>query len=213
MKIPELISALSRATNKQITQAEIARALMTNEAVISNKKSRGSEVTVTDLILCSKFFEVPIEALLHEEDKVRDAREIIYYENENLGDLIRHPDVTSVWKDRQVLEHKWHKDVKNLRAISMFGDSMDGGARPIKSGDMLIIDITETNPLASGIFAYTTSKQDKLYVSYIKEYMGDVTFTFNNPMCGGSIVKTSEELEAKGFKIIGRVIHNDSEVW
>lgn len=213
MKISELISALSRATNRQITQAEIARALVTNEAVISNKKSRGSEVTVEELLTCCKYFEIPVEAILREDEKVRDAREIVYYENESLGDLIRHPDVTSVWKDRQVLYHKWKKKEENLRAISMFGDSMDGGARPIKSGDMLIIDITETNPLASGIYAYTTAQKGKLYVSYIKEYMGEVTFTFANPMCGASITKTTEELESKGFKIIGRVIHNDSEVW
>lgn len=212
MKIIELIKALSRTKGRQITQAEIARALITTEAVISNKKSRGTEITVSELLACCKYFDCAVENVISEDDKVRDAREIVYYENKNLGNLIKHPDVTSVWKDRQVLYFKWRKKEENLRAISMLGDSMDGGPRPIKNGDMLIIDTTEKSTLVSGIYAYTTEKQDTLYVAYIKQHMDEIIFKFFNPNCE-DVVKTPDELKALGFKIIGRVIHNDSELW
>lgn len=38
----------------------------------------------------------------------------------------------------------------------MPGDTMDGGETPIKNKDMLIVDISDTNIQASGIFVYTT---------------------------------------------------------
>lgn len=212
MKMTDLIETFSRVKKRPITQSEIAKALVTNEANISNKKARKSEVTVSELLMCCQYFQVPIEALIKDEDKIRDVKEIVYYENEKLHDLIRHPEVSSVWKDRQVLYKKWKKHEENLRAISMFGDSMDGGARPIKNGDMLIIDTTETNTLSSGIYVYTTKRKDKLYVAYIKENMDEVVFSFSNPLCK-EISRTSEELKELGFEIIGRVIHNDSEVW
>ncbi len=137
-----------------------------------------------------------------------DAVEIIYYENPTLIETIKNPVITSIWLDRELIHNVWLKDEKNLRTLQMPGDTMDGGETPIKNKDMLIVDISDTNIQASGIFVYTTKNGSLIFINGIKQSPdGTYRFYFRNSSYK-EIHYTLDDLEKLGFKVIGRVIKN-----
>ena len=137
-----------------------------------------------------------------------DAVEIIYYENPTLIETIKNPVITSIWMDRELIHDVWHKHEKNLRTLQMLGDTMDGGETPIKNKDMLIVDISDTNIQASGIFVYTTKNGSLIFVNGIKQSPdGTYRFYFRN-LNYKEIHYTLEDLEKLGFRVIGRVVKN-----
>lgn len=141
-----------------------------------------------------------------------DAVEIVYYENPNLKNIVRNKKVTSVWRDREITNDLWEEDEHTLRALRMPGDSMDGGTYSIKNNDVLIIDTKDTEIRASGVFAYTTQDDSLLYISDIKRRMdGSLMFTFWNKERYPEIIHSPESLDALKFRVIGRVIHNESK--
>lgn len=143
-----------------------------------------------------------------DEKNAPDAVEIIYYENPTLIETIKNPVITSIWLDRELIHDVWHKHEKNLRTLQMPGDTMDGGETPIKNKDMLIVDISDTNIQASGIFVYTTKNGSLIFVNGIKQSPdGTYRFYFRNTGYK-EIHYTLEDLEKLGFKVIGRVVKN-----
>ena len=143
-----------------------------------------------------------------DEKNAPDAVEIIYYENPTLIETIKNPVITSIWLDRELIHDVWQKHEKNLRTLQMPGDTMDGGETPIKTKDMLIVDISDTNIQASGIFVYTTKNGSLIFVNGIKQSPdGTYRFYFRNTGYK-EIHYTLEDLEKLGFKVIGRVVKN-----
>lgn len=192
-----------------ISQAEAASILNDSQVNISRKISRGDEIKISELQKFQKHFGLNLFRKYFK--KFPDAVEIHYYKDDELDELIKNPLVTSVWMDREIVNDVWVKDEKKIVKISMIGDCMDGGPRPIKNGDILFIDTSETNILASGIYAYTTGNSD-IFVANIKRYLDKVEFSFFKE--GYEIEpRTMEELEELNFTVIGRVIHNQSELF
>lgn len=209
MYIKELIRNIERCKNDNITQAQLAKAFDCGVTSISQRAGRRSEVTISELIKACEFFEIPVEQVLLNEVKIRDAVEIKYYECPKLGNLIKHKKITSVWLDREIVEDVWQKNKEDLRAIKMLGDSMDGGVKPIKAGDVLIFDTTRTNTLESGVFAYTTG--GNIFIARIKQTMNSLIFSVSNPKYEAyTNEKTFEELQDLNFRVIGKYIHNAS---
>ena len=85
---------------------------------------------------------------------------------------------------------------------------MDGGDIPFKNGDILIIDRTQTDISISGIYFYTTNNDEDVFVNnFRKRFDGTVVLGYTNSKYEDSIV-TIDQLEAAGYKVIGRVIKN-----
>lgn len=144
----------------------------------------------------------------NETKQVPDAVEIIYYENPTLIETIKNPVITSIWMDRELIHNVWLKNEKNLRTLQMPGDTMDGGETPIKNKDMLIVDISDTNIQASGIFVYTTKNASLIFINGIKQSPdGSYRFYFRNSSYK-EIHYTLDDLERLEFKVIGRVVKN-----
>lgn len=192
-----------------ISQADAAEILNDSQVNVSRKINRGDEIKISELQKFQKHFGVNLFKKYFK--KFPDAIEIRYYKDDEIDELVKNPLVTSIWLDRQMVNDVWVKDENKLIKIAMVGDCMNGGARPIKNGDMLIIDTSETNILASGIYAYTTGKSD-IFVANIKRCMDQVEFSFFKEEYE-SILRTMEELEELNFTVIGRVIHNQSELF
>ena len=211
MDIKKLIRSIERCKDENITQKQLAEAWNCGVTSVSQRAGRKSYVTVDELIKACDYFEVPVEQVLLEETKIRDVVEIKYYECPKLGNLIKHKKITSVWLDREIVEDVWHKNPQDLRAIKMLGDSMDGVITPIKAGNVLIFDITRTNTLESGIFAYTSGNGETIFVAQIKQTMNSLIFSVSNPLYESyTNEKTFEELKQLNFKVIGRYLHNAS---
>lgn len=211
MDIKKLIRSIERCKDENITQKQLAEAWNCGVTSVSQRAGRKSYVTVDELIKACDYFEVPIEQVLLGETKVRDVVEIKYYNSPKLGNLIKHKQISNVWLDRQIVEDVWRKNAEDLRAIKMLGDSMDGGVKPIKAGNVLIFDTTRTNTLESGVFAYTSGGGESIFVAQIKQTMSSLIFSVNNPEYSHyTNEKTFDELKELNFKVIGKYIHNAS---
>ena len=208
MKIKELISAIEKMTGEIVTQAKLAEVYCVTPAAMSKRFSNNSDVTVEELIKAGKHYKInPCELLA--KGKIRDSVEIKYYENPKIKNTITHCKITNIWKDREVVHDIWHKDEKDLRVIKMFGDCMRGIICP---GDILVIDISSTNPMAGGIYAFTSGRNDAIFIAIIKQNADDsITFIYPNENYD-THTRSYEELQEINFEIIGKVIHNESKL-
>ena len=90
----------------------------------------------------------------------------------------------------------------------MPGDKMDGGDIPFKNGDILLIDKTQTDISFSGVYFYTTNNHEDIFVNnFRKRFDGTIVLGYTNSKYEDSIVSI-DQLEAAGYKVIGRVIKN-----
>lgn len=190
-----------------LTQAEIARILNTSPVSISRRYNNAkSEPTYNEVIKVEKAIkrriigkDIPLGA---------DAVEIKYYYDEKLANLIKIPEITSVWLDRELVHNVWRKNENNLKCLAMPGDSMRGGNVPLLDGDILIIDTSMTDIRRSGIYAYTTHDDKFIGVNQIilKPDM-QVKFDFWNEK-RQSLIYSPEQFKELKFKPLGKAIRS-----
>lgn len=206
MNYIQLMALIQFKTGKMISVTEIASKLGFSRQYVD--KIKMNDVLPEHI----KALELKYGMTFQNRITSADAIEVVYYENPKLKNVIRNKKVTSVWRDREITNDIWEVDERTLRAIKMPGDSMDGGIYSIKNNDILIIDTKDTDTLASGVFAYTTQNDSLLFVSDIKQKMdGSLKFIFWNKERYPEVVHSPEKLVAMDFKVIGRVIHNESK--
>lgn len=163
----------------------------------------------------SEFTDLEIKTLVeHYNPKVEysttlaDKVELKYYENPNLQVDIRNHLMSSMWFDRELVENIWKKDPKNLRIIKMLGDKMDYGAYPLRNDDILIIDITETDPFIAGTYVFTTNDNQYIFINRVNRSLdGSYKFSFLNPAYPEK-VHTPEEIKELDLRIVAKVVKN-----
>jgi phage repressor protein C with HTH and peptisase S24 domain len=136
---------------------------------------------------------------------------IPYWEHEKHKEKVVNPCFTEFLLDVQKLINVYGRSADGLKIIAMTGDEMDGGSTPIKNNDILIIDTKVNNTSSSGIYFYITNKS--VFVRRIAEIEGKgLYFSVDNPLYTDVLndTKTYKELEEVGFKVIGKVIGNES---
>lgn len=218
MLITDAIRIIQENINRSISQAEIANILGTSSVAINKRIARKSELKVSEAVKlidhygCNLFDScIQNDNMLSKSSQNRlDSVEIVYYENSNLDKTIKNPLITSLWVDRELVRDVWKKDETKLRTIKMPGDVMNGGERAIKNLDMLIIDLSSTDILSSGIYAYTTNDDNFIFINGIKQKPdGSVKFYYWNKTYSEAVYKL-DDLHKINFKVIGRVIKNMS---
>ncbi len=174
----------------------------------------GSELRVSEAIKLFETFNYDFinHSVIHSQKNYNHDRvEIPYYENSNLRVDIKNPLITSLWFDRELVENVWNKDPKNLRIIKMLGDKMDSGDYPLRNDDILIIDITETNPPLAVFYVFTTNHDRNIFINNVNiKYDGSYRFTFFNSAKYPERTLTPEEIKKLNLKIVGKVIKNQS---
>lgn len=135
--------------------------------------------------------------------------DVPYWEEcEKLSEKLKKASCTQVCKDMEIAVNDYGSKPENLRIIAMPSDKMDGGIRPIKYGDILIIDTSLTDISYSGIYFFTAN--DDVFVNRIEKRIDGIVFSFYNELTA-NITYSFDELKKANFKVIGRVIHNESE--
>lgn len=192
--------------NVALSQSELAEIFGVQQGAISRRIKRKSPLTVNEVILIKKKIPMFTKYLYeHIGLKFPDAVQIKYYNNAEYSHLIRCDKIDSIWIDRQLIKDVWQDDVENLRIVTMPGDYMDGGDKPIPDGSHLVIDISSTDINRSGIYAYITNAG--FFINQIKlKANGNVDVINQNLNCGKGSTYLPSELEEMGFKVIGRVI-------
>lgn len=216
MLITEALQTIQEHVNRPISQTEIAQILGTTSVAINKRITRSSELKVSEAIKLVNHYGYNLFNDFIQNDNLlpnspqnrQDSVEIVYYENPTLDKTIKNPLITSLWLDRELVRDIWKKDETNLRTIKMPGDVMNGGERPIKNRDMLIIDLSSTDILSSGIYAYTTNDDNFIFINGIKQKVdGSVKFYYWNKTYSEAVYKL-DDLKKINFKVIGRVIKN-----
>lgn len=113
--------------------------------------------------------------------------------------------------DMQKVIHTYKKNPENLKFIAMPGDEMDGGIYPIKNNDLLVIDISINDTSSTGV--YFCQNNSSIFVRRITELVGEgIYISVDNPLYSDILngKMTYQELEDVGFKVIGKVIGNES---
>lgn len=213
--ILDVISIIEKRLERSVSQSEFAKVIGTSTPSLNARISKKGGLKLSEILAAENHYKCgllfAIELMVFGKNaNFPDAVEIIYYENPKLTNIIKNPDITSLWLDRELIYYKWKKSEQDLRIIQMPGDSMDGGASPISNKDILIIDISDKNPVASGIFAYTTQNDTLIFVNDIKQKAdGSLKFNFWNERYKESVY-TISDLKTMNFNVIGRVIKNMS---
>lgn len=179
---------------------------LSSPKTLYQRAHRNSEFTDLEIKTLVEHYNPKVEYSTTLADKV----ELKYFEHPNLKTDIKNPLITSLWFDRELVENVWKKDPKNLRIIKMLGDKMDSGDYPLRNDDILIMDITETDPTISGIYVFTTNNNQYIFINNINiKYDGSYRFTFFNPRYPER-VHSPEEIKKLDLKIVGKVIKNQS---
>lgn len=139
---------------------------------------------------------------------------INYWHDENCAnEKIKDESVSSLLLDLELIVHKLQCKPENLRIIAMPGEEMDGGSYPLKNGDILLIDISQTDLSTSGVYFVTTKNNSMVFVRRLLELMlGSLSSSVDNPVYADQVNKTlsPKQLEEMDFRVIGRVIKNMS---
>lgn len=154
--------------------------------------------------------DCPLEEI---KEETKEKYVVIPYwdESEKHKEKVVNPCFTEFLLDVQKLINVYGRSADGLKIIAMTGDEMDGGTTPIKNNDILIIDTKVNNTSSSGIYFYITNKS--VFVRRIAEIEGTgLYFSVDNPIYTDVLndTKTYKELEEVGFKVIGKVIGNET---
>ncbi len=108
-----------------------------------------------------------------------------------------YPEEKVMYFDRRFLQNIIGVYPEHAAIIQAKGDSMDGGIKPIKDGDLLIIDDSVKEIINDRIFVIQLNT-DLLVKRVIKEWDGTVRLISNNPKYEDRILKENETAEIKG---------------
>lgn len=207
MNLVELFKKIEEQQNRTISQAELARALESSAPAVNKRLKGDSEVTVSELMKLQKHYGFDIDYIL--TGKKRDSIELKYWEIPNkCSKKIKNPLITSIWLDRELIINDWIKDPKPLRTIKMIGDRMSGGDYPLKNGDTLIIDTSESEIINSGIYVFTSMDNSNIFISGVRKNLdGSITFFCTNKEYE-NITYSLEQLQERDFRVVGRVVKN-----
>lgn len=148
---------------------------------------------------------------------LKDVWAVPYWEGcESCRQDLKHPFILRpVIVDREINQKILRRNPDNFRAVTMPDHRMEGEPNRFSQGDLLCIDISDTNYSNGGKYFYISkgknSKENK-YIAAVAEmsidFDGNTVFKFSNPTDPSKPLKrfTSSELEERQFKVIGRVI-------
>ena len=207
LTLSNAMALASLQLNREVARVELAEALNITRQYANNIKDK--PLTQEQIAMIEQALNVDLSPATSGNSSSSEKIELLYWgKGLPCEGKIKNPLVTSMWFDREVINGGWQKDEHNLNIVAMPGDKMDGGDIPFKNGDILIIDRTQTDISISGIYFYTTNNDEDVFVNnFRKRFDGTVVLGYTNSKYEDSIV-TIDQLEAAGYKVIGRVIKN-----
>lgn len=233
MRHIDILHALQNLTLRTPKQKEIAEALNVKISVIGNRSSRNSNYSLEDLVKLSQYFGVNLveysqyevdidinstavicdrkESFTIEEIRESTKNKSITINYWNDLESIKNPLYSELLIDAQKINNHYHTNPENLCIVAMLGDEMDGGQFPIKNNDILVIDTSINDTSTTGI--YFCSNHSSIFIRRIVELVGEgIYISVDNPLYQDILNRkmTYRELDEVGFKVIGKVIGNET---
>lgn len=117
-----------------------------------------------------------------------------------------YPEKDVIYFDKRWVTNVVGANPNNVAFIQAKGDSMDGGNYPIKDGDLLMVDVSDIEPVNNQVYVVRLSNQDLVVKRISKDWQGNIILTSDNPQYK-NIVPASDDI----LTIIGRVVWNGSK--
>lgn len=210
MNINRIISYIQFKKDIEITKKEIAEVVEKTEQTIYQYRKK--DVPADWIEKIEKYYgcKLPLEDDTT-ENLAHNYFDLPYYEIiDESKHKIRKLSVLQVCQDAEILIRDLGVKPENARIIAMPSNKMEGGERPIKYNDILIVDTSLTDICYSGIYFFTTYGGKDVYVNIIDKTVDKVLFKFKNDTYKTKEY-TLEQLKSADFKVVGRVVHNCSE--
>lgn len=189
---------------------EAATVLNVSEKTIQNYKTKDIPQEWIKILEKKYGCKLPCE-IASSTELAHNYMDVQYWEHcDSCKNKLRKASVTQVCVDAEVFVNDLNLTLENAFVIAMPSNTMDGGDRPIKYGDILLIDKSCTDISYSGIYFYVSEKTGEAFVNLIDKSLDRIYFKFKN-IDYETKVYTQEQLDNAGFKVIGRVVHNCSE--
>lgn len=217
--VSQAAAIVSLLCNQEISRNQIGSVIGISRQTAHRNKDR--QLEEEEILKIEKEFEVYIPRnfkLIEDVNTTDNLRgrfaEIHYWHDENcVNEKIRDEAVTSLLLDLELIIHKLNCKPEDLRIVAMPGEEMDGGGYPLKNGDILLIDVSQTDISNSGVYFVTTQDNKMVFVRRLLELMyGDIASSVDNPIYSPQVNKTltQKQIKEMDLKIIGRVIKNMS---
>lgn len=206
MNIIKIISFIQFKKDIEISKKEMAEVVEKTEATLYSYRDKDVPEEWKELI--EKHYDIKLP--LEDEEMGNLAYRFYDFKYWKNDARVKKDGVTHLYFDAEVLVHDLKVSPENIVFIAMPSNKMDGGERPIRYKDILMIDTFCNNIEDCGIYLYTTNKGKDIFVNIIDKTLGKYLFKYKNIMCKQEEY-TTEELKKLDFKVIGRVIHNCSE--
>jgi predicted DNA-binding protein YlxM (UPF0122 family) len=219
--IIEVASLLSLHFKTQISLVDVAKKMGVSRQYLHKIKDKSLNDEQIEKIEKAFSFKFDDDAKLAEEigmpEKIAEetkekALTIPYWDDCELNkEKIINPCFSELQVDLQKIIHVYKANYENLRVIAMPGDEMDGGATPLRNNDMLLIDISINDTSSTGV--YFCRNNSSIFVRRIVELVGEgIYISVDNPIYADILngKMSYKELEEVGFKVIGKVIGNES---
>lgn len=213
MKYNEVIDRLQNLTLSKVNTTEVAKILDIPVRTLYTRSYRNSEVTAGELKKLENYYNIDLFKSDTPNNVVQfpagDRIEINYWAE--LPEELKNPKVVSCWFDKEIVENAWGMSAEHLCIVPMVGDKMSRYWYPIRSGDILIVDMSQDYIMGNGVYFATSRDNTRFWIREMQVlFNNSVEFKGFSPSGDTTKAISSEQLQDAGFKIVGKVIKNVS---
>lgn len=215
MKYSVVLDRLQNLINYTPNQSELCKITGVKQSTMSVRSTRDSDFTSDEIVMLNKYYKINLfanEGLISNNitNTFQPDRIEINYWSE-LPEALKNPKVVSCWFDKEIVENAWGMSAEHLCIVPMVGDKMSRYWYPIRSGDILIVDMSQDYIMGNGVYFATSRNNTRFWIREMQVlFNNSVEFKGFSPSGDTTKVISSEQLQEAGFKIIGKVIKNVS---
>lgn len=177
---------------------------------LKNKELSQSFIETIEQKLKIKLTSKSASSELHTKN---DGAESEYWSLCNsFGDFTKNPKLRTLWGDKEIIKGWWNRRIEDIRCINVFDDKMSGGYDSLDIGDIVAIDISDTDISNGGVFLFSAEVGNfrTLNIARITILPIDekIMFSYNNSEKYPPKTYHIADLKRVKFKVYARIVHN-----
>lgn len=201
---------LQRELGHLVTYGHIGEWIEKDEDTIRMRSYRNGNCSDEELQRIATITGVNFSLFFKEEDEIEKEHFKVYYYENGVFDFpkgISHKNFFYM-KKTSAYKHNPNYKESDFKLVCALDDVLDGGEKPIKKGDVVLIDTSMKDPMIPGRYVYECHGGSYVRAADIQVMM-DNSFLFTYPNKKyGSQERKQDFLKKVKFKIVGRIRHN-----
>lgn len=202
MKYNECLNKIEKLKGFKPKHSEIAKILNVSATALVNRANRNGNIKELEIEQIEDYFGIDLTG-------DTDCVEIPYYDVKGscgTGLMVcGEPTVSGVKFDNNMISKILRRKPSNLHIIEASGDSMESD---IFEKDVLLIDVSEINPMIPGIYVFTTQNNEYVFIKRLSLRPDGVLDVISTNPKYPPYQFTVGDMERLNFSVKGRVIKN-----